>query len=394
MAKAEGKKPLGDRFRLRGKSTLISVSEQMRGLWTRGQTVAIVQFEAVHEEVIPSVCHALKENGITPTVFLNREILTRRGDIFARICPGEFDYHYVPVSSPEDWHMLKTRLLARKKDAFVFINTYQRPGIAKFGSELGKPVLGIVHNPQIFLSHEDCVKTARAPDVGLMTLADHAASYLIAGQQSFMDKVASLTPLYWGPETAQSDPDPTQRRRVVVPGAVNFSNRNYDFLFDAFVQTPDLKTRLEVRILGGGPDRAALENRVIEAGLETDITFSTLNPDTGFVDHQIYFDDLRRAAFVLPLLPLNRQDYRTYKITAALSTAQGFCIPPLLDRWTAMVYRIPALQFQGAQVQDALVAAADMPDADYAALRAQMHDFRADRLARNAQEMAYLIAQT
>ena len=74
---------------MRGKSTLISVSEQMRGFWTRGRTVAIVQFEAVHEEVIPSVCHALKENGITPTVFLNHEILTRRGDIFAQICPPE-----------------------------------------------------------------------------------------------------------------------------------------------------------------------------------------------------------------------------------------------------------------------------------------------------------------
>ena len=298
------------------------------------------------------------------------------------------------MSSPEDWHLLKTRLLARKKDAFVLINTYQRPGIAKFGSELGKPVLGIVHNPQIFLSHKDCVETALAPNVGLMTLADHAASYLIAGQQSFMDKVASLTPLYWGPEIAQSDPDPTLRRRVVVPGAVNFSNRNYDFLFDAFAQNPGLQGRLEVRILGGGPDRTALEIRVHEAGLDSAITFSTLNADTGFVDHRVYFDDLRRAAFVLPLLPLNRQDYRTYKITAALSTAQGFCIPPLLDRWTAMVYRIPALEFQGTQLQGGLVAAADMPDADYAALRAQMHDFRADRLARNAQEMAYLIAQT
>ncbi len=371
---------------------MIPLGDKVRGLLRRGPTAAVVQFEAVHEEVIPSVCHALRENGITPTVFLNQEIANRRGDLFAEICPGEFDYHYVALSSTEDWQRLRARLDRRRSDAFVFFNTFQRPGIARFAADLHKPVLGIVHNPQLFLSHPDCVSFADRDDVRLLTLADHAASYLIAGRQGLIDRVATLAPVYWGAEPAgETAGESREQRRMIVPGAVNFGNRSYDFIFEAFARTPGLTDRLNVRILGGGPDREALEHRVAKAGLDHAISFSRLNRATGFVDHRDYFDDLRKAAFILPLLPPNRQDYRVYKITAALSTAQGFCIPPLLDRWTEMVYRVPGLAVHGAGLADALDRAAAMPDEAYRDLRAALRDFRARRLRRNLDEAAYLM---
>jgi len=330
---------------------------------------AVVQLEAVHEEVVSSVFHALLANGIEPTAFLNQRIL-ERADLFSTFTSFADRVHYVPLGGPGDWDALTE--LVQGFDLLVF-NTFQREGQAKWVQRLGIPALGIVHNPRILVEEPTCLEVIRSGQLVPLTLAPHVTSYLMAHDPHLFAGTRTLTAWMWDMPESVALP-PTSRRRITIPGAVDFKNRDYPLILDVL---PELVDKLgtesfEIGIVGGGRDRARLQELVTARGLDDVFWFAPLDEATGFVRSDDFYAELARSTFLLPLLPELRRDYRVWKITASVSSSLGFKVPAVMDRWTSLVYDLPAVTYPTGGVAQGLATAVEMSDDAYQELRGRV----------------------
>jgi hypothetical protein len=359
---------------------------------TEGQRriCAIFQFEAVHEETIPSLVRALNNAGYRARLYVNARCEIDRGDIFAHFPELDFELSYVPIARKPDWQAL-ARQAQRPDVDFICLSTFQLEGIGQWAEATGRPILGVVHNARRFLLGEVCRRLLERGQARVLTLAQHVAVYLhqrVGAQHT--DHIGVLEPVYWGilPE-AQAAPGPT--RTVAIPGGVNFATRDYRTLL-ALLGDPGNRTRLgglAFKVLGGGKDRAELERDVINHGVAEHLVFAPLGPN-GRVPYGDYFAGLRDADFLYPMLPLAFHPYREHKITSAIATAVGFNLPIVLDRWTANTYRAPAL------VSDAPLAAAisrliDTGPDVAAANRSAMRQYREAALDAGTAEVSRLV---
>jgi len=187
--------------------------------------------------------------------------------------------------------------------------------------------------------------------------------WLMSKNQDLFANAATVRPFYWG------DPvDPfaihrtTRRRRIAIPGAVNFRNRDYPAILSMLPEITRhiARDEIEIAVIGGGQDRERLEAMVEAAGYSNCFRFAARDPRTGFVNYDVYLAELRKSAFILPMLPEKRMDYRTFKISAALSTSAGLGIPAIIDRWTAAAYGLPSVAYPPGRMIEGLVAATSM----------------------------------
>ncbi|HET7735556.1 MAG TPA: FkbM family methyltransferase [Nocardioidaceae bacterium] len=345
---------------------------------------AVVQLEAVHEEVVSSVFHALLANGVEPTAFLNNRIL-ERADLFSTFTSFADRVHYVPLGGPGDWEALTERL--RTFDLLVF-NTFQREGQAKLVRKVGIPALGIVHNPRIIVEEPACLDVIRSGELVPLTLAPHVTSSLMAHDPHLFAGTRTLAAWMWDMPESVALP-PTARRRITIPGAVDFKNRDYPLILDVL---PGLVDKLgtdsfEIGIVGGGRDRARLQELVTDRGLEDVFWFAPLDEETGFVRSDVFYAELARSTFLLPLLPELRRDYRVWKITASVSSSLGFKVPAVMDRWTSLVYDLPAVTYPTGGVAQGLAAAVEMSEDDYQELRARVVERRTKAIESAHREM-------
>ena len=355
---------------------------------------AILQLEGVHEEVIPSVVNALALNGYRSKIFMNEVILQNREDIFAHLPQFDAEYHYVPIKTVQDWKTLENTVKGDPEIDLVFFNTFQRKGGANLAKHIDKPTIGIVHNPSFFNQAHPWVKDMDMSKVSLLTLASHATSEMIKVNPAKYANTGTISPYYWGfPTDIMRLGDFEKRRRLIIPGSVNFANRDYSVVFSAVKNM--VKTGLMpigvICIIGGGPHREKFEKSIIEEGLSDWFDFAPLNAKTGYVTHEDYFKELQRANFILPILPLAKTDYRTYKISASISTAAGYSIPPILDRWTAMAYAIPGIIYDQGDLTSGLKRAMTLTPREYVQLRSEVQDYRTNALKKNGGEINRLI---
>jgi FkbM family methyltransferase len=342
----------------------------------------------VHEEVIGSVFHALIGNGIEPTAFLNDRILGR-GDIFSRFTEYGDRVNYRPLDAREDWHALADEV--REFDLLVF-NTFRRDGQASWARGLGLPLLGVVHNPKLIVDQAECRDMVRKGEARLLTLAPHATSWLMAEGPHLFGDTATMTAWMWDmPEG--DEPSPGERRRITIPGAVDFRNRDYSLVLEALPGLLDEVGRdeIEIAIVGGGKDRAELQRMVADRGLDDVFSFAPVDEESGYVLSDVFYSELARSSFLLPLLPEGRRDYRTWKITAAVSSSIGFKVPAILDRWTATVYNLPCVSYPAGRSIEGLAAALRMPEEELTELHGRLSAHRAAAIERNVEEMGYAL---
>ena len=96
---------------------------------TADRTCAIVQFEGVHEEVVPSLVHALNRCKVRPTAYINARCLETRGDVFAGMTALDCDVNYLPIATRQDWLQLASTVQTGGYD-FLVLSTYQLDGAA------------------------------------------------------------------------------------------------------------------------------------------------------------------------------------------------------------------------------------------------------------------------
>ncbi|WP_439140351.1 hypothetical protein [Roseicyclus sp.] len=353
--------------------------------------VAILELTGVHEEVIPSLVDAVP-SGVTVDVFVNARCRDIRGDIFREIKGFTANVRYLEIAKAIDWVKLGRDIDGGGYEALI-ISTFQIEGVALWARERKPAVIGVVHNPTLFQKSAASTTALAEGRISTIVLAPHvAARFNAMTHGAHMDAIGVIEPVFWG-EGARAWARSDSPKQVIVPGGVNFSARDFEGLLDALEPSRVAAMRhagIALQIIGGGPDRAKLEEQVTERGLEDVVGLLALSA-SGRVPYDAYVAALIQAWAIYPLLPLEWPPYRDYKITSAIPTAIGFGLPVVLDRWTASAYRVPAL-ISDASIATALDALIALSPDRHAQLVDEILRYGTEARARNRIEMARLIA--
>jgi glycosyltransferase involved in cell wall biosynthesis len=357
---------------------------------TEPRSVAIVELTGVHEEIIPSLVDALPA-GTAAHVFVNARCRDIRGDLFAELAMRDITLSYVPIEKAADWQVFGELIDAGGHDALI-VSTLQLEGTAVWASARAMPLVGVVHNPIIFNQSATCSALRDEGRMQTIVLAPHVQTRLNGMTRgSVIDGIGVIEPVYWG----ECQPSPWRAgapKRVIVPGGINFSARDFKGLIDALDGARVARVResgLELQVIGGGPDRAALVRLIAERGLGDVVTLLDLGP-SGRVPYASYVAALREAWAIYPLLPLGALPYRDHKITSAIPTAIGFGLPVVLDRWTEGAYRVPAL-VSDASIGAALEALTQMDIAARASLCSEIVAYGMAARGRNREELSRML---
>jgi hypothetical protein len=353
---------------------------------------AILQFEGVHEEVVPSLALAMNSAGLNCHSIVNRRCVDRRGDVFAEVGRDLGTVEYAALEGRPDWGSLETAVAAGNYSVLLF-STFQRDSVANFARRLDLPTIGVVHNPKLFLNSKSCMELLAAGKLRLVCMAPHVAAFLIQRlPKRFLDRVGVVEPVFWRerPEISATV-RATERMRVAIPGGVKFATRDYKGLLRVLQQGKSTASALVFNVLGGGRDRPALEEMIRDAGLSDSFVFAPLG-EKGQVHYRAYYEHLEQSDVLLPLSPLGFIPYREHKITSAIYTAVGFDLPVVLDRWTSQVYRAPAL-VSDSSIAAAIEAIAGMTSAELDSHRQRVAAYRNSRMEENACDARRLLDQ-
>jgi hypothetical protein len=96
--------------------------------------------------------------------------------------------------------------------------------------------------------------------------------------------------------------DPSQVCRITVPGGFGFGKRDYPLVLDTIPGLIDRvdPDRFKIAVVGGGADRARLEEVVASRGLTEVFDFAPVDPETGAVPSDEYHPRLAGSTFLLP----------------------------------------------------------------------------------------------
>ena len=357
---------------------------------------AILQFEARHEETIPSLIAAANAAGYFPHVFLHNRCKRRRGDIFAETTAFQAEVTYCGFGSDDGEgegaeEKIRATLARVYEDDidFVVMNSFNRTRGCAWALSLAKPVIAVVHNVDHFLGEDHSKPAVAKRNFQFVTLGPHVAAELIARMgKDQMDRIDVIEPCVWG----AGDPVPKggQPRRISIPGAVSLRTRDYGGLLDLIAARKGALEGLRFVLGSGGKDRERIEAEAKSRGLAPWFEFLPLTGEQ--VSHSDYFASLRGAQAILPLMPQDFDQYQRIKITSAISASVGFAVPIVLDRWSRACYRLPSL------IADHSLAAqvdllAHVPEAELQTLRADLVAYRRSAMAENGAAFARLAAR-
>ena len=371
--------------------TLVARLSKLVGGVSRKRRCAIVQLEAVHEEIIPSIVFALNGLDIVPDVYINERCRLLRGDIFEELPSLDLNLNYVSMEGMKAWEKLAETLSSSNPECVV-ISTYQRDGIAAWARTLNLPIIGFVHNAHIFLNAQECVKSFQEHRAQLLTLAPHVCAYLnLRIDHSLIDRTGVLESVYWGSDREQtlevvSDEVPLV---VAVPGGVSFRSRSFEHLTEVLRDGVSWQRPLQFYVLGGGSDRDRLEEIIEKHDLSHMISCAPIGKE-GRVLYADYISGLRNSHILHPLAPLAFGPYRDHKITSAIPTAVGFGLPIILDRWTSRVYRAPAIE-SNVDLASSIETISRLTSRDLIKSGEKMLNYRNEQLQKNQSEIERLI---
>ena len=350
----------------------------------------VVQMEGVHEECVPALAHLLRMHGVEPKIYLPVRVQKNRPGFRKQFPDVAKSVEFVKIRRAGHWRMLMEELQAQEPDLLV-MNTFQNEGPGAWVSSWEGRMLGVVHNPKRLWNSPASMALVQQRRIGLLTLAPHATAALMSADPDLYGTVATITSTFPTPPRVE----PAKRhglRRIVVPGGVNFTSRDYVQVLDVL---RDLGSQVDpasfqIIIAGGGKDRARLEEIVADRGLGDQFFFTPVD-DSGYVPGTRYYRQLHAAHFLLPLIPPTAAAFRSWKITSAIPTSLGLGLPLIVDRWTQTVYDLPAVGYPGSSIRDGLLRALTMTDDEHAELCAAVAVRRQHELDRAGAEMGYAL---
>lgn len=281
--------------------------------------------EGVHEDIMAAALAAFASNDCTVKAFLSRRISKSRGNFFDDIEIKDTSVQYVTLETRQDWEDVASAVKAAEPDILYF-NTFQRDGIAKWARQFDKPIVGIVHNPHLFTAAPECMELLKEGRLELLCLGHHVLDYVRTVLSGYEDKIHLYLPYLWMREEFDrfALPEGDDPLRIVLPGAIDYNNRDFKGLV-SFLQesAATLPRDVVFYLVAGGPNRADLEQLVDQAGLGDMFCFLPLDPETKRVPHRDYLRCLYASHAMMLLLPVGREDYVTTKITTGVPASIG-----------------------------------------------------------------------
>jgi len=300
--------------------------------------IAAFQMEAVHEDLAAGFFKVFSDAGFGCNGYMTDRIYESRGSFFDTVSHPDVEVEFVHLEGRPAWDALADRVRAQDPK-FLYFNTLQRDGIARWADQFDVPILGVVHNPYLFQKADDCRALGRAGKLDVFGLAPHVRRKLIECMPELEGRAHVHYPYVWMPEGRDKysvDPDVLD---IVIPGAVDFANRDFEGLLNYLSQENDTMARPVVfSILAGGPDRKKLEDIILDRNLERFFDMANLDPTSRRVPHSVYLERLYNCHAILPLLPVGRTDYVESKVTTGVMAGIGIGRPIITTEMVGKAY--------------------------------------------------------
>lgn len=347
--------------------------------------VAAFQMEAVHEDLAAGFFRVFSEMGLGCQGYFNNRIFTSRGDFFDTVSHPNISMSYPTYQGRPDWDAVVEKVRAQDPRVLYF-NTLQRDGIAIWGDRFNLPILAVVHNPFLFKGSDPCVDLARRGKVDMFGLAPHVVAKLVELVPELEGRAHVHHPYEWMPDDADQYTEDPEVLDIIIPGAVNFENRDFEGIINYLNSGEAEKQRpFRFAIVAGGPDRGKLEEQIRLDGLEKWFDLLPLHPETRRVPHPDYLNRLYRSHAMLPLLPQNRRDYLNSKITTGIMAALGTGRPIITTTRVGKVYGFSAIALPAGQPY--AIGEADLSATTLAGRRAESLAIRKAGLEHNARTL-------
>lgn len=308
------------------------------------ETIALIELGGSHDECLYSQVLFLKHYGLRVHIILFDEHLHRM-DVFPEV--DMWQSYKKPGGWLKEW-ILVFRLLTYLKDqgiGRVVVNTAEGNLIRKLSLAAGRRIefTGIIHlTSKLWTSRSQKIISRKIHKY--LVLADFIRDKLEKADPGV--SIESFYPIYF-PVEKVADESQEQLRHICIPGAVDFTRRDYQSLLDEMLSR-EIPPGIKFVLLGrtSNRDGQELKARIRESGLEEYFTLFD-----SFIPHVQFYEQLKRAWLVLPLITPGCRDYTDYidhKITGSFNLAYGFQLPMLLyESFAAIrIYRETSLFYK------------------------------------------------
>jgi hypothetical protein len=295
--------------------------------------IALIELGGSHDECLYSQVLFLKKHGLKVHVILFDDHLAHL-DAFPEV--DTWHSYKKPGGWLAEW-ILVFRLLGYLKRQGIkkaVLNTAEGNLIRKLSLAAGDATAftGILHlSSKLWTSRSQRIISRKVTKY--FVLADFIKEKLEKTHTGV--SIESFYPIYFPVERAV-EAAPDILGRICVPGAVDFARRDYPSLLDELLSAA-VPAGLKFILLGrtNNKDGQDLKARIGELGLEEHFMLFD-----GFIPHRQFYEQLKKAWLVLPLVTPRCKDYayyRNHKITGSFNLAYGFQLPMLLHESFAAI---------------------------------------------------------
>jgi hypothetical protein len=343
---------------------------------------ALIEFNAFHDEVLPTFVHLLNKLGITPDVYIPDIAIRRNAFAFAT------DLRYQLHSTDGIGRLRGTPSRLRTYDVVIVNSLEPRSNLNSLQSSR-LPTLGVVHNANLLLDEPEYRGYFEGRDRQPLVLGRHIANYL--GRHS--RPTAWIAHVFFGdvPPVRRPETDPIT---LSVSGNLEYARRNFASLLDAAEALDRDNSRFRVRMIGrsntvdGARFRRELETREIGR-------YFSFSPDE--IDHEAYLSTLAGTDFVLPLLDRSAAEYRPYydvKLSSSISLAIGLGVPMVAEETLSKRYGVESatIAYRDGDLADALRSAIASRPAEQVQRAAALATIRSDLLEASTDNLAGAIS--
>ncbi len=343
--------------------------------------ISAFQMEAVHEDVSAGFFKVFNDLGLKSNGHFNRRILTMRGDFFESFNLDKTHIDYPMLAGRPSWGVLKQRV-QDEQPSTLFFNTFQRDSLGVWAKDFALPVMGVVHNPNLFRDARECVALAKEGLLDVFGLAEHVVERILERVPELEGRAHVHHAYYWMPDHLDEYTPKTDVLDIFIPGALNFHNRAFVPLIEN-LRDSNLNSVRPFRIIlpSGGPDRATFEKMITEYQLEKYFDLCPLDPISGRVPHNLYLKRLYQCHAIMPLLPVDRPDYLTLKISTGVTAGIGSGRPLIAPQSVGDAYHFAPVLLPEDKPFD--ITQADLSDISLAKSRQSVIKLRDASLANN-----------
>ncbi|MEA2673624.1 MAG: hypothetical protein QOI92_816 [Chloroflexota bacterium] len=345
---------------------------------------ALVEFNAYHEETLPTFVHLLNELGIEPDVYMTRRSMRR--DPFGLTHKLRYRLHR---AERIDW--LRGLRFRMRRYELLIVNSMEPPANTQRLMETRTPVVGTMHNTALLAAEPVYRDFFAGPHRLPLVLGRHIATWFAQAGQ----RLPWVLHVYFGRlEQRRTDPRPARPTTFAVSGNVEFTRRNYDGLLDAVAELMAEGAPIKVRIVGRSTNRdgQVLRQRIEQRGLSS--AFELSSHETS---HPEFFQLLADCDFVLPLLDHSAEHLGAYfetKLASSVPFAIGLGVPLVMHDDLASAYGVEACGIGHAEggLASAMRAAVASTTSDRDGWRAALDIARAEILAASLTNLREAIA--